>query len=35
LGLTNIINRYRLLTDNPVTITQNDGQFIVQIPLLS
>jgi two-component system LytT family sensor kinase len=34
LGLTNIINRYRLLSDAKVAITQNDGRFTVKIPLL-
>lgn len=35
VGLQNIINRYALLTDRPVWIGENDGSFMVKIPLLS
>ncbi|GAB3977745.1 hypothetical protein GCM10028806_39710 [Spirosoma terrae] len=35
LGLTNITNRYRLLTDRPVLVTPHDSIFVVRIPLLS
>ncbi|WP_428665701.1 sensor histidine kinase [Runella sp.] len=34
LGLQNIIERYRLMTDSPVLISENDGFFVVKIPLL-
>ena len=34
VGLQNIINRYALLTDRPVWISENDGSFLVKIPLL-
>ncbi|MBD2699038.1 histidine kinase [Spirosoma sp. BT702] len=34
IGLANITNRYRLLTDRPVLITQQDNTFTVSIPLL-
>ncbi|GAB3943148.1 hypothetical protein GCM10028805_08910 [Spirosoma harenae] len=34
LGLKNITDRYRLLTDRPVSITDQDGLFTVKIPLL-
>lgn len=34
VGLQNITNRYTLLTDRPVTYGQEDGRFIVKIPLL-
>ncbi|GAB3938156.1 sensor histidine kinase [Larkinella terrae] len=35
VGLENIINRYRLLTDRKVQIDQSDHSFVVSIPLLS
>ncbi|GAB4038419.1 sensor histidine kinase [Spirosoma gilvum] len=35
LGLQNIKNRYKLLTDKPVEATEQDGHFVVKIPLLS
>jgi two-component system LytT family sensor kinase len=35
LGLTNIINRYQLLSEAAVHITHNDGRFTVKIPLLT
>jgi LytS/YehU family sensor histidine kinase len=34
MGLTNIVNRYRLLTDKPVWVGEIDGEFVVKIPLL-
>jgi hypothetical protein len=34
VGLQNIINRYALLTDRPVFISESDGDFVVKIPLL-
>ncbi len=34
LGLTNIISRYSLLSDRIPQITQENGKFIVKIPLL-
>lgn len=34
IGLTNIKNRYQLLTERPVQIVEEDGLFIVKIPLL-
>lgn len=34
VGLQNIINRYKLLTELPVVINQHQGLFVVQIPLL-
>ncbi|GAB3705454.1 hypothetical protein GCM10027592_37950 [Spirosoma flavus] len=34
IGLANITNRYRLLTDRPVLVSQNDNTFTVSIPLL-
>ncbi len=34
VGLQNIINRYALLTDQPVFVSENDGSFTVKIPLL-
>ncbi len=34
LGLQNIINRYKLLTENPVVIIEKDESFIVKIPFL-
>ncbi|QMW04722.1 sensor histidine kinase [Spirosoma foliorum] len=35
MGLQNIKNRYRLLTDKAVEATEQDGFFVVKIPLLS
>lgn len=35
VGLTNIINRYRLLSKQPVWIGEVDNEFFVKIPLLS
>jgi two-component system, LytTR family, sensor kinase len=35
LGLQNIINRYKLLTEKPVLVTEKDESFIVKIPFLS
>ena len=35
VGLQNIITRYALLTDRPVWIGENEGSFIVKIPLLN
>lgn len=34
IGLTNIVNRYKRLTNAPVTILQKNGDFEVQIPLI-
>ncbi|MFZ4647391.1 MAG: sensor histidine kinase [Gemmataceae bacterium] len=34
VGLQNIINRYALLTDKPVWVGEQDGLFVVKIPLL-
>ncbi|RRB03860.1 sensor histidine kinase [Larkinella rosea] len=34
VGLENITNRYRLLTDRPVQINHSDQTFVVRIPLL-
>ncbi|MFD1140363.1 sensor histidine kinase [Larkinella insperata] len=34
LGLQNIINRYALLTDQPVWVGEQDGSFVVKIPLI-
>lgn len=34
IGLQNIINRYRLLTDRPVWVGEQDGEFVVKLPLL-
>ncbi|MBV6441070.1 MAG: Photosystem I assembly protein Ycf3 [Saprospiraceae bacterium] len=34
LGLQNIINRYALLTDRPVWAGEQDGAFVVKLPLL-
>jgi two-component system LytT family sensor kinase len=34
LGLQNIINRYRLLIDKPVLVIQEEGKFVVKIPLI-
>ncbi|GAB3886375.1 hypothetical protein GCM10028825_15520 [Spirosoma agri] len=35
VGLQNIITRYALLTDQPVWVGENEGAFIVKIPLLN
>lgn len=35
LGLQNIVNRYKLLTEKPVLVIEKDESFIVKIPLLS
>ncbi|MBD2701331.1 histidine kinase [Spirosoma sp. BT702] len=35
VGLQNIINRYALLTDEPVWVGESDGNFVVKIPLLN
>lgn len=35
VGLTNIVNRYRLLTNQLVWVGEIDGEFVVKIPLLS
>ena len=35
VGLQNIINRYALLTDRPVSISENEESFVVKVPLLS
>ena len=35
LGLQNIVNRYKLLSNKEVMITTTDGNFAVKIPLLS
>ncbi len=35
LGLENIVNRYRLLTDRPVEIGEVDGSFVIKLPLLT
>ena len=34
IGLQNIINRYRLLTPKPVWVGEEDGDFVVKLPLL-
>lgn len=34
VGLQNIVNRYALLTDKPVWVGEQDGLFVVKIPLL-
>ncbi|GAB4023305.1 sensor histidine kinase [Spirosoma koreense] len=34
VGLTNIVNRYRLLSSQPVWVGEIDGEFVVKIPLL-
>lgn len=34
VGLSNIINRYRLLTSRPVQVVQDENLFTVKIPLL-
>ncbi|GAB3998136.1 hypothetical protein GCM10028807_45020 [Spirosoma daeguense] len=35
VGLQNIINRYALLTDQPVWVGESDGNFVVKVPLLN
>jgi hypothetical protein len=35
VGLRNLRERYRLITDNPVIIEQNEDFFIVKLPLLN
>ena len=35
LGLENITNRYRLLSDRPVRVGEEDGEFVVRLPLLN
>lgn len=35
VGLTNIINRYQLLTDQPVWAGEMEDEFVVNIPLLA
>ena len=35
VGLQNIINRYALLTERPVWVGENEGSFVVKIPLLT
>ncbi|RAJ89888.1 histidine kinase [Larkinella arboricola] len=35
VGLENITNRYRLLTERPVRVTQSNQVFVVSIPLLA
>jgi two-component system, LytTR family, sensor kinase len=34
VGLQNIVNRYRLLTESPVEVGEQEGNFTVKIPLL-
>lgn len=34
VGLTNIVNRYRLLSNKPVWVGESEGAFVVKIPLL-
>ncbi len=34
IGLQNITNRYRLLTDRPVWVGEQDEEFVVKLPLL-
>lgn len=34
IGLENIRNRYKLLSDVPVKVTSNDSNFTVSIPLI-
>lgn len=33
-GLNNVIKRYRLLTDRPVSVTKAEREFIVELPLI-
>ncbi|GAA4457744.1 hypothetical protein GCM10023189_28960 [Nibrella saemangeumensis] len=35
MGLENITNRYRLLTDRPVSIGEENNSFVIKLPLLS
>jgi LytS/YehU family sensor histidine kinase len=35
VGLRNIINRYRLLSEQPVEVLTEGGQFTVRVPLLN
>ncbi len=35
VGLQNIVTRYSLLTNQPVWVGEDDGNFVVKIPLLS
>lgn len=35
VGLSNIVNRYALLTDQPVWFGEQQGSFVVKIPLLN
>jgi sensor histidine kinase YesM len=35
VGLQNIVNRYALLTDRPVTVSEEGGVFVVRVPLLT
>ncbi|MHA4739775.1 sensor histidine kinase [Dyadobacter sp. MSC1_007] len=35
LGLQNIVNRYKLLTNKPVLVDKSDGYFTVKVPLIS
>jgi len=34
IGLDNIRNRYKMLSDKPVTVTESEGNFTVSIPLI-
>jgi len=34
IGLPNIVDRYKLVTDKPITIEKENGMFTVKIPLL-
>lgn len=34
VGLQNIVNRYKLITERPVIIEQNETEFIVKLPLI-
>jgi two-component system LytT family sensor kinase len=35
IGLQNIINRYHLLTERPVWVGEENGEFVVKLPLLN
>lgn len=35
IGLQNIVNRYTLLTDQPVWVGEQDSEFVVKVPLLT
>lgn len=35
MGLENITNRYRLLTDRPISIGEEHNSFVIKLPLLS